>query len=64
MEEKNKQNYSILIIDDEQSQREQLSNFLTKKGFDVKTAEDGLTGVEIFRNSRIDLVLTDYQMQI
>lgn len=62
MEEKNKQNYSILIIDDEQSQREQLSNFLTKKGFDVKTAEDGLTGVEIFRNSRIDLVLTDYQM--
>ena len=62
MDEKNKQQYTILIIDDEDSQREQLSSFLSKKGFAVLTAANGLSGVEIFRNSRVDLVLTDYKM--
>ncbi len=62
MDEKNKQQYTILIIDDEDSQREQLSSFLYKKGFAVLTAANGLSGVEIFRNSRVDLVLTDYKM--
>ncbi|MGB9702927.1 MAG: sigma-54-dependent transcriptional regulator [Candidatus Kapaibacteriota bacterium] len=62
MDEKNKQQYTILIIDDEESQREQLSSFLSKKGFAVLTAANGLSGVEIFRNSRVDLVLTDYKM--
>ena len=56
------QNFNILIIDDEESQRTLLNDFLTKKGFKIFTAANGTDGIDICQNNKIDLVLTDYQM--
>lgn len=55
-------NYSILIIDDEQSQREILSGFLTKKGYKVSTAQSGAEGIKIINEKSIDIILSDYKM--
>ncbi len=55
-------NYSILIIDDEKSQREILSGFLSKKGYKVYTAESGSQGIKIIKEQIVDIVLSDYKM--
>lgn len=55
-------NYSILIIDDEKSQREILSGFLSKKGYEVYTAESGPAGLKLIRDKTIDIILSDFKM--
>ncbi len=55
-------NYSILIIDDENSQREVLSGYLRKKNFQVYSASSGNGGIELVKNNLIDLVLSDYKL--
>lgn len=55
-------NYSILIIDDEKSQREILSGFLSKKGYKVYTSESGSQGIKIIKEQIVDIVLSDYKM--
>ena len=55
-------NQSILIIDDEQSQREILSGFLSKSGYKVYTAESGVQGLKIIKEKIIDIILSDFKM--
>ena len=55
-------NQSILIIDDEQSQREILSGFLSKSGYKVYTAESGVQGLKIIKEKIIDVILSDFKM--
>jgi len=55
-------NYRILVIDDEESQREAMAGFLRKKGFEVLTASGGVEGINIIREGPVDIVLTDYRM--
>ncbi len=55
-------NYSILIIDDEKSQREILSGFLLKKGYKVFTAESGQQGLKMIKDQAIDIILSDFKM--
>ncbi|MCA2004869.1 MAG: sigma-54 dependent transcriptional regulator [Ignavibacterium sp.] len=54
--------YSILIIDDEQSQREVLKGFLEKKNYKVITASSGNEGLELINQEQVDIVLSDYKM--
>jgi len=54
--------FRILVVDDEPAQRELISGFLKKQGFDVSSAENGVKAVELFRQDSIDLVLTDQKM--
>ena len=54
--------FRILVVDDEPAQRELVSGFLKKQGFDVSSAESGEKAVELFRQDSIDLVLTDQKM--
>lgn len=54
--------YSILIIDDEQSQREILKGFLEKKNYRVITASSGNEGLELIGKEQVDIVLSDYKM--
>jgi DNA-binding response OmpR family regulator len=49
----------ILVVEDERSLREALVELLTKRGFGVETAEDGLTAAERGVASEVDLVLLD-----
>ncbi len=52
----------ILIIDDEQQILNMLEQTLTRRGYDVTTAENGKEGIKIFNNDSIDLVITDMIM--
>jgi two-component system NtrC family sensor kinase len=55
-------NNKILVIDDEESIRILLHISLTHKGFEVITAEDGGKGIEIFKQERPPIVITDIKM--
>jgi len=52
----------ILIVDDEQSQRDLLSGFLGKRGFDVHTAEDGETALKEYHHIFSPLAVVDMKM--
>lgn len=53
---------TILVVDDESSQRIILSGFLREKGFNTFEAGSGTEAVEIIRNHFVDIVITDYKM--
>jgi two-component system NtrC family response regulator len=53
---------SILLVDDEESILMSIKSFLSRRGHNVLTANDGEKGIEMVRNNVIDLVLTDYRM--
>ncbi len=52
----------ILVVDDEKSTLSMLSLLLNAYGYAVLTAENGESGLEIFRNERPSIVLTDIKM--
>ncbi len=54
--------YNILVIDDEKSIVTVLTTALTKFGFNVETATDGLEGIRKFDECNFDLVITDILM--
>ena len=54
--------FHILVVDDELAQRELVSGFLKKQGFNVTSAESGEKALELFRQESFDLVLTDQKM--
>ena len=53
---------SILIVDDEQSVREVLSEYFSEQGYAVETAGDGEEALAVVRRSTPDLVLLDVRM--
>jgi DNA-binding NtrC family response regulator len=53
---------SILVVDDEKSQREILEMILSGEGYDVTTASSGEAAVKFAKERRFDLVLTDLKM--
>ena len=52
----------ILVVDDEPAQRELVSGFLARHGFEVLSAGDGREALERFRAEPVDLILTDKKM--
>ncbi|HQF42420.1 MAG TPA: sigma-54 dependent transcriptional regulator [Ignavibacteriaceae bacterium] len=54
--------YSILIIDDEEAQRNVLKGYLEKKGFKIFSASSGNEGVKSVKDNMIDIILSDYKM--
>lgn len=52
----------ILIIDDEADVRRYLSAILTKHGYTIVTANDGVEGLEVARREKPDLVTLDLMM--
>jgi DNA-binding NtrC family response regulator len=53
----------VLVVDDESAITTTLSLILTNAGFQVSTANDGLSGLDAFRREKPDLLLTDVVMQ-
>lgn len=53
---------SILVIDDEKSIRDMLRAGLTQYGYNFYDAADGKSGVEVYKRTRPDIVLTDVKM--
>jgi two-component system response regulator HydG len=52
----------ILVVDDEQSHRIMLKAVLTKEGYDVSEADDGISAVKAVENESFDLILMDIRM--
>jgi two-component system response regulator PilR (NtrC family) len=55
-------NYRILVVDDEASMREVLSIMLHREGYQVDAAVDGAQAVKHLQENRYDLVVSDVQM--
>lgn len=54
----------ILIVEDNEMNRDMLSRRLERKGFDVVMAEDGKKGVDMSRSENPDLILMDLSLPI
>jgi signal transduction histidine kinase len=52
----------LLIIDDEEPIRRALGRTLKSDGYEVLTAEDGKTGIELFTQDPLPIILTDIKM--
>jgi len=52
----------LLYVEDEDYVREQISAVLRLKIKDVFVAKDGLEALEIFKNNKIDFIISDYKM--
>lgn len=55
---------TLLIVEDEERMRNLLYAYFTKENYIVLTAENGLRGLELFRNHSIDLVILDIMMPL
>ncbi|HOG11158.1 MAG TPA: sigma-54 dependent transcriptional regulator, partial [Smithella sp.] len=56
------QKLSILIVDDEKSQRELLRDFLRSEGHTVTEADNGEKAIKMVLGGHFDLILLDYKM--
>ena len=54
--------HKILLVEDNEMNRDMLSRRLQKKGFEVVLAFDGLSGVEMAKQERPDLILMDLSL--
>lgn len=54
--------YRIIIVDDEEPQRQQLAGFLKKQGFSVTTAESGMEAMNLCQNKSFEIALIDLKM--
>ena len=55
-------NRKALVIDDGAMNRSFIKTFLTTKGFEVDTGEDGLIGLDKAKQGSFDLIFTDIEM--
>lgn len=59
MEEK----ISILVVDDETINLQNISHYLTRQGYSVQLAENGYAAMELIDTHHFDLVITDLKME-
>jgi DNA-binding response OmpR family regulator len=59
---KRKSNYNILFIEDENTLREVFCSTLRQMYKNVLEAADGLEALEVFKENKIDIVITDINM--
>ena len=53
----------LLIVDDEEMALMNLEHILRKNGYDIVTADTGPAGLNLLKNDRFDVVLTDLRME-
>lgn len=56
------ENKRVLVVDDDDSARELLTYLLTKAGYDVCEAFDGIDALDLLCSRRLEAVVTDYRM--
>jgi len=62
LSEKDRKNFSILIVDDELSMRDALREWLEEEGFYADMAESGSAALEMLGKKQYQLMLTDIKM--
>jgi len=58
------ENKKVLIVDDDSMLRDSISSWLTEDGIETITASNGHEGIEILKEERIDIALTDLMMPV
>ena len=53
---------TIMIVDDEPYIREEISEYLTYKGYKTICCDDGMMAQEAFSQNNIDVLITDVKM--
>jgi len=56
--------YTILLVEDNEMNRDMLSRRLARRGYDVAIALDGAEGVRMARETRPDLILMDMSLPV
>ena len=56
--------YRVLLVEDNEMNRDMLSRRLKKKGFEVDMALDGGQGVEMARQGAYDIILMDMSLPV
>jgi len=57
-----KEKYCVLLMEDDESARTQLATAIIREGFEVKEAENGKIGLEIFKAEAPEIVISDIDM--
>ena len=52
----------LLLIEDDATLRQALAFHLTREGYEVATAADGVAGLEAVRNPRVDLIILEVML--
>ena len=52
----------VLIIEDEEKIRRVVKNYLEKNGYEVYEADNGISGLKIFRQNKFDVVILDIML--
>ena len=55
---------SLLVVDDDEMNRDMLSQRLKRKGYQIELAEDGQSGVEMAQADPPDLILMDMSLPV
>jgi len=58
----NAHSVKILVVDDDQAQRSLLSTFLTRHHFNVTSADCGEKALQLLRNRKFDMMISDVRM--
>lgn len=53
---------SLLIVEDEDAIRLTLREFLTRKGYEVHVASDGVGAIRQLLDHEVDMIISDYRM--
>ncbi len=56
--------HTVLLVEDNELNRDMLSRRLTRKGYRILCAEDGEQGVDLARRERPDLILMDMSLPV
>ena len=54
----------VLLVEDNEMNRDMLSRRLTRRGFDVVSAVDGQQGVDLARSEKPDIILMDMSLPV
>ena len=55
-------NEKILVIDDEEKILNLITSYLEKEGYEILTAQDGLSGLKIARVFKPDIIVLDIML--
>ena len=61
---KKKSKANILLVEDDKNLAFILTDFLTMSGYSVQHAEDGVAGLELFKNGKFDICILDIMMPL
>jgi two-component system response regulator PilR (NtrC family) len=51
-----------LIVDDEEMMRNLLSRILSREGYKIRSAEDGVAALEVLEAEKINIIISDMKM--